>query len=235
MNIVELVIPGRRQYVFTITAESLAPVALAVESCVAGQACSIHTCRTPADGFAELSGDLHDCAAMFERGELQTVLVRPESGPIEFSLIHHPSVHGRNFSLYSATFEYTSKEWPNLWNLLLSLPGLRTVSLGMEEGVELADSSLSPEWFPWNEWPLIIGAVRSDGVDGRWVVREGPEMKGMVRSDAEGALGRHPVDFERYRIRGALKAISRCLFRWPKDVRKVEGRDGITPESAVRY
>ena len=177
----------RCQFVFTIAAESLSPVMFAVESCLSDQAYSIAACRSAADGFTELSDDLGDTVTKLEKGEFRTILFRPDKGPIEFSLVHHPSVSGRTLSLYSATFEYTSRNWPVLWNLLLNRPGLRVVSLGMEEGVELSDDMLSPASFPWNKWPVIIAAVRSDKFDAQWVIAEGPEMKGRVRSDGAGA------------------------------------------------
>jgi hypothetical protein len=114
----------RCQFVFTITADSLSPVILAVERCVAMKAYSIRACRNLADGFTESSYDLNTSAARLETGEFRTILVRPEGGNIEFSLIHHPSSYERTLSLYSATFEYTSPDWSNLWNLLLGFPKL---------------------------------------------------------------------------------------------------------------
>jgi hypothetical protein len=52
----------------------------------------------------------------------------------------------------------------------------------MEEGVELTDQMLSPESFPWHESPLIIAALKT-GSEAEWLINEGPELKGLVRSD----------------------------------------------------
>jgi hypothetical protein len=178
----------RCQFVFTVTADSLTPIVAAVEKILVGRDYSIHASRNPRDGFTESAEDLSDAVARLEHGTFSTVIVRPKAAPVEFSLIHHPSTSEGLFSLYSATFEYTARRWSTMWNLLLSCAGLRVVSLGMEEGVELTDDVLTPASFPWNKWPLIIAAVRSDRPHADWVIGEGPEMKGPVRSDGGDAF-----------------------------------------------
>jgi hypothetical protein len=68
------------------------------------------------------------------------------------------------------TVEVTGPNWKDIWNLLLAKSDLRFVCVGMEEGIELTDEVLSPETFPWNAWPAVISALRSN--DGTWVVKE---------------------------------------------------------------
>jgi hypothetical protein len=104
------------------------------------------------------------------------IAVYPENGPIRYALISSPFTSGRSLSRYLGTIEYTERDFRPMWNLLLSVRGLSLVCLGFEEGVEISDDVLGPATFQWNQWPLVIAAVKNSPSDSKWIIREGPEM-----------------------------------------------------------
>jgi hypothetical protein len=79
------------------------------------------------------------------------------------------------------TIEYLGDEYEALWNLILATRGLSFVCLGFEEGVEVDDSILSVESFPWDQWPLVIGAIRDKAGSQPWQTRPDPEMKWFAK------------------------------------------------------
>jgi hypothetical protein len=85
-------------------------------------------------------------------------------------------------SAYLGTIEYLGDDYKALWDLILSVPGLSFACLGFEEGVELDDSALSIETFPWDQWPLVIGALRGTSGLQQWTIRQGPEMRWFAKA-----------------------------------------------------
>ena len=68
------------------------------------------------------------------------------------------------------TIEIAVENWSFVWDDLLANPNLLFVCVGDPEGVELCDEQISVDSFPWAEWPLVVGAVRSTEGN-KWVVR----------------------------------------------------------------
>ena len=87
------------------------------------------------------------------------------------------------------TVEYTARDYQGIWDLLLNVPNLSIVCLGFERGVDLRDEQLQVGTFPWDQSPLVIGAVRDSESDSNaWIVRQGPEMRWLkARARAEEA------------------------------------------------
>jgi hypothetical protein len=69
------------------------------------------------------------------------------------------------------TIEIGVENWRFAWDLLLRQAGLTFVCVGAEEGVELGDEQVSAETFPWADYHLLVGAVRTDDESER-VIRE---------------------------------------------------------------
>ncbi len=127
------------------------------------------------DTFERTSASLEEVIARVQSGSLANATVHFKAGLIRYTLMARPSTCGVNLSKYLCQIEYLDRNvWP-LWKALLEIREAIVASLGFEEGVEWTDEMLSPESFPWAEWPLVIGAIR-DGSSGGWIVREGPEM-----------------------------------------------------------
>jgi hypothetical protein len=140
-----------------------------------------YTLRGEAAGTGiEIVGGFHAAATMLESGELDSFTAYPKTvGAIRYGMVTKPLSGDEPRSLYMGTIEYTARDYGWIWDLLLSLPRLTVVCLGYEEGVELRDGSLESDTFPWNQWPLVIGAVRKmdPSGSGTWTIKKGPEMR----------------------------------------------------------
>jgi hypothetical protein len=113
------------------------------------------------------------------------VISRQRSGvSIRIALVLAPFFDGSRLSVYRGIIEYTEIEFEPIWNLLLETPGLTYACLGFEEGVELEDSQLTLDTFPWRQAPLVIGALRDPADPTKWIIREGPEMHWFKNSSS---------------------------------------------------
>ena len=107
----------------------------------------------------------------FTDREIASITLRTEAEEIRYGLILEPRFKGQDLALWLGTIELTTEGWRRYWDRLLQSDGLTFVCVGDEEGVELNDRSLTVSSFPWDEWPLMIAALRgSSGSD--WVIRE---------------------------------------------------------------
>ena len=119
------------------------------------------------------AGDsLAQVAALLEAGSAASAVIRNEDARIRYGLITNPRFNGSGLSLWMGTIEIGVEEWESVWGWLLEQTSLRFVCVGHEEGVELCDAQIDPATFPWTEWPLLIGAVRSAGTPGAWFIRK---------------------------------------------------------------
>ena len=101
---------------------------------------------------------------------------------IRYALVTCPYFAGQQRSSYMGTIEYLGDDYKTLWDLILTVPGLTFACLGFEEGVELDDSALNHETFPWDQWPLVVGALRDPSGLQQWMIRQGPEMKWFAKA-----------------------------------------------------
>lgn len=104
-------------------------------------------------------------------GEIMSATFRTDSKSVRYGLILRPHYRGQNLSIWMGTVEVTTEEWRPYWEALLRSDALGFVCVGEEEGVELEDDDLTEASFPWDEWPMLAGALRSH-LDGTWVIRE---------------------------------------------------------------
>lgn len=119
------------------------------------------------------AGDsLAHVAALLEAGSAASAVIRNEDARIRYGLITNPRFNGSGSSLWMGTIEIGQEEWTPAWDSLLEETSLRFVCVGLEEGVELCDAQIDPDRFPWTEWPLLIGAVRSGESPGAWFIRK---------------------------------------------------------------
>jgi hypothetical protein len=117
----------------------------------------------PSEG--DLAGLLPDLIA----GSISSVMVHSE-GEIRYGLLTCPGFNGQQLSLWMGTIEFGTEAWRPVWNQVLKDSNVTAVCVGMEEGIDLADSMLTAASFPWNDRSLVAGAVRRP--DDTWDVRE---------------------------------------------------------------
>jgi hypothetical protein len=110
-------------------------------------------------------------AKKFADGQVASATFRPESGGVRYGLILEPRYKGQDLSVWMGTVELMTDDWRPYWDALLLFDALVFVCVGEEEGVELNDDNLNVDSFPWDEWPLLIGALRAEG-GSRWAVKE---------------------------------------------------------------
>ncbi len=105
-------------------------------------------------------------------GQVLSATFRTESKEVRYGLIIRPHYGGQNRSIWMGTVELVTTEWRPYWEALLQFDGLSFVCVGDEEGVELTDDNLTVTSFPWDEWPLLVGALRAEEEGNSWVIRE---------------------------------------------------------------
>ena len=159
------------QYVLEFGAEELAPVVDALISWM-GQPDTIEIATNEPDApkYEHTTENLPVVVDRLQRGTLVSVILRGGTPGLRYGLILSPHFNGQRLSKWMGTLESTASDWRPMWNTLLKSDRLSFVCLGSEEGVELSDDQLNVSMFPWNEWPMIIGALRD--ADGQWVIRE---------------------------------------------------------------
>jgi hypothetical protein len=158
------------QYVIEFGSENLGHVVEAINNCLDGPY-SIEPRdlrHEPASGKIEAS--LNELSEALESGELGSVTIRNGDSRIRYGLITSPKLDGCQLSLWMGTIELGVEDWRFVWDRLLHQNGLKFVCVGAEEGVELADGQITFETFPWTEWPLLVGAVRT--TESEWAIRD---------------------------------------------------------------
>jgi hypothetical protein len=100
--------------------------------------------------------------ADLEAGTACSAVIRITDERIRYALVTRPRFNNSGLSNVDGHIEVSIKDWEFAWDRILEHPDLRFVCVGDEEGVELRDEQMSVDAFPWTEWPLLIGAVRSD-------------------------------------------------------------------------
>ena len=174
------------QYVFNFVAESIDGVLDAIQAALGSAPYKLRELSSDSDTFIPTDDTLQQAAQDLGQGKLATIAIHPEKGPIRYALISSPYTSGRSLSQYLGTIEYTERDFRPIWNMLPSVRGLSLVCLGFEEGVVISDDVLKPETFQWNQWPLVVAAIKDPPSDSKWIIREGPEMASVPRPLEEG-------------------------------------------------
>lgn len=128
-----------------------------------------------------MDGGIGSAMSKLDNCEIDSFIAFPGTGPIRYAMVTSPVLGADPLSLYMGTVEYAARDYQWIWDRLMSVTGLTVICLGFEEGVELRDGRLEVDTFPWDEWPLVIGAVRATDASGRnvWLVKNGPEIRWM--------------------------------------------------------
>lgn len=121
--------------------------------------------------FPATKDALEAIAKKFADGQIASATFRTESGGVRYGLILEPRYNGQDLSVWMGTVELTTDDWRPYWDALLLFDALAFVCVGEEEGVELTDGNLTVDSFPWDEWPLLVGALRAEG-GSRWLIKE---------------------------------------------------------------
>ena len=164
------------QLVFEFGSIEPRPVVETIRQIIGNVGCVIEMLAKDGDTYELTTDTFASAVDRLEREEIASMILRPQVGPVRYVLLTCPFFQGQKLGLFFGTVEFTDTDYRSLWHLILAVPGLTVACLGFEEGVELTDSSLHPNSFPWSAWPLVVGAVRQTGTD-PWTAREGPEIK----------------------------------------------------------
>lgn len=170
------------QLVYEFGAKELEPVVEAIQHVLSGAPYLISCLPNDSDTYSPTEDSLAAAASKLKKGDLASIAVNPKPGLIRYGLITCPFFDGQQRTIYLGTIEYIGDDYKTLWNLILGVPGLSVACLGFDEGVELDDSALSIETFPWDRWPLVIGALRDPSGLQQWVIRQGPEMRWFAKA-----------------------------------------------------
>jgi len=170
------------QLVYEFGANELAPIVEAIQRAVYSTEYSVKCMPNDSDTYEPTEDSLSSATLKLKEGVLSSFSLHPNSGLIRYALVTCPFFDGQQRSIYLGTIEYLGDDYKALWKLILSVPGLSIACLGFEEGVELDDNALSVETFPWNQWPLVIGALRDQSGLQQWVIRQGPEMRWFAKA-----------------------------------------------------
>jgi hypothetical protein len=161
------------QLVFEFWSQEIEPTVEAVSRVLDG----CPTENEVADHFLQYeptSQGLDWAAQKIGTGQVSSFVLRPRNGGIRYAMLNGPDMGGEKRPGYMGTIEYTQFNYAHIWTRLLKVEGLRIVCLGCEEGVEFTGDQLVTETFPWDDFFLVIGAVRSHLGD--WVLKCGPNF-----------------------------------------------------------
>jgi hypothetical protein len=167
------------QLVFEFGSKALGPTIEGIRLVIGTLPYKIECQEKARNANHETTGSLQSAAASLAQGKISAFTLRPQSEAIRYALVLEPHYESHDLSLYLGTIEYLTSDYGRVWDSLLSVPGLVFVCIGYEEGVELNDSHMTAESFPWNQWPLVIGALRKTQDSDGWTVREGPEINSV--------------------------------------------------------
>jgi hypothetical protein len=161
------------QFVIEFGAPTFDPVFAAVLSMI-GSPTMIDTESRTGGGerFPATTDALQAVSRRFEGGHIVSATFRTESEGVRYGLITEPRYNGQSLSMWMGAVELTTDDWRRYWDALLRFEALVFVCVGEEEGVELADDSLTVASFPWDEWPTLAGALRTSKGKSEWVIRE---------------------------------------------------------------
>jgi hypothetical protein len=164
------------QLVIEFGSEKLTPIVEAILNIIGDVSYTLECRAMQSDTYEPTQDSLQSAVLKLSTGGATSVLVRPRTGPIRYILAFSPS-QAERLSLYMGTVDYTGRSYGPIWELLLRTSGLKVVCVGYEEGMELRDTCLTEDTFPWKQWPLVIGALRSNSDSETWIIREGPQIK----------------------------------------------------------
>jgi hypothetical protein len=170
------------QLVYEFCAKELEPILEVIQRALSDVQYSMKCMPNDSDTYEPSEDSLSSAAFKMKEGVLTSFSLHPINSPIRYTLVTGPFFAGQQLSTYLGTIEYVGDDYKELWNLILNVPGLSFACLGFEEGVELEDSVLSAETFPWNQWPLVIGALRDQAGSQQWMIRQGPEMRWFAKA-----------------------------------------------------
>jgi hypothetical protein len=118
----------------------------------------------------------------FAEREIVSATFRADSEDVRYGLILEPRYNGQHLSMWMGTVELVSEKWRQYWDALLRLEGLSFACVGEEEGVELTDERLTVASFPWEEWPILVGALRTPEGGSDWVIRQQVHVRSEGRT-----------------------------------------------------
>lgn len=170
------------QLVYEFGAKEMDPVIDVIHRALSDTPYSVKSLPNDSDTYSPTDDPFATVALKLRQGEIASFSLHPDCGLVRYALATCPGFDGQHLSLYLGTIEYTGNDYKPLWNLILSAPALTVACLGFEEGVEIEDDKLSVESFPWNQWPLVIGAVRDPSVSQSWTIKQGPEMRWFTKA-----------------------------------------------------
>ncbi len=158
------------QYVIEFGGEQLRFIGAAIEAILAHPHNIAIDSTQDQMSYAETGKSLSEVLNDLETGTAASAVIRNGDSRIRYALISSPKLHATR-SWWMGTIEIGVENWRFAWDLLLRQAGLTFVCVGAEEGVGLGDEQVIAETFPWTDYHLLVGAVRTDD-QSEWVIRE---------------------------------------------------------------
>jgi hypothetical protein len=120
--------------------------------------------------YSDTSDSVERVWSRLKDAEIVSVRLRPDTKSEAFAIIYSPQFNDHCHDYWYAAFECACGGRSPPLDPLLE-PELDFVSISVEEGVELPQGRVTAATFPWEDWRLVVGAVRDE--EGEWVIREG--------------------------------------------------------------
>lgn len=155
------------QLIYEFGAKESEPVVEVIRRALGNSPYSVNCLPNDSDTYEPTEDSLTSATLKLKEGVLSSFSLHPNVGLIRYALVTCPFFAGQQLSAYLGTIEYLGDDYREIWNLILSVPGLTVACLGFEEGVELNDDAMTVGTFPWNKWPTSVpygtDPVRSNG------------------------------------------------------------------------
>jgi hypothetical protein len=160
------------QLVFEFWSQEIEPVVEAIARILDGCPTDNNAASSSLELFEPTPKGLDGAAQQMRLGRFSYFTLHPRTGSIRYAMLVGPDPGGTKRPGYMGTIEYTRLDYIHIWDRLLDMDGLQILCLGHEEGVEFNVDQLVAETFPWDDFYLMIAAVRSHVGDR--IVKHGP-------------------------------------------------------------
>ena len=136
--------------------QELEPVVQAVNKI--GSPRTVETAAMEAGGprFIRSLEDLPTLLSRLSVGRLGAVCLREGDPGFRQAVISAPEAFGSDVKAWTVTIDLETQDWRPLWLKLLGVSGLSVVYIAIDDALDIRNSDLTSESFPWGESRLIV-------------------------------------------------------------------------------
>jgi len=166
------------QIMVEVGCSSLGPVRRAIELALTDVGHKIEVLSTEATAsleYASVNVDLDAACSALQSGELSSIRLRSDGADVAWVLLFGPTFGSGRAEVWTAAIELRHHKYRPLFERLLKQDDLSVVIVSMEETLDLSPTTIGPSTFPWNDWRLIVAAVRDDAK--HWHIGPGPAAR----------------------------------------------------------